>query len=530
MRQAHPQTILWLCGLYLGGISLQASSLAQSLPRTTVDTPSSSRMFEVARASRGQRAASFISELPDLSDGARSCLLSDSLVGVSDDQVTAEVVGCLREQGYPYAQVFPTMGVKGLVYVYRLVQGPLMRVQKISLAPSAPFGGDPSLLWQLYPSPPGAPFRASDVVRFKERLERSEHLTKVSVVASPIGNADLLLTVTGVEGPPNSIALGMLYDPDEGLGLNLSLRHAGAFAKAGKTDLSVTVLPKTDEAVARLTVPLFTPLDAQFVSASTLGQFRHPAFRKDSFETLGVARWDRRRDDLDTRSQLYLGAGAEIGETTGMQAGDRPMDIDAGLVRVGGFFSSPPIVQSPLGLRVDGEATFKSPIGKASGSERTHLRYGAEVSTLGRGAMFAGWRASVKAIGKRIVGSSLADTPLSDRLYLGGSGDLRGYSLAEVGTRLPAKIQPIGGVATAVVTPSLSWPVGTSADARLGIFMDFAGLGKDKFPRRLPHRSVGLEFSTITQFGKISAVIATPQSDDATQKDHRFYLLLGDSF
>jgi translocation and assembly module TamA len=135
---------------------------------------------------------------------------------------------------------------------------------------------------------------------------------------------------------------------------------------------------------------------------------------------------------------------------------------------------------------------------------------------------------AVRGLVASILGASQFDLPPDQRLYVGGSGTVRGYEYQSIGPLFPSG-NPIG--ATAADSASIEFRQRIGNDWGAAAFVDAGQASETRTPfAGRPFVGVGAGVRYYTSIGPIRADIAIPLSKPLHGDAFEIYIGLGQSF
>ena len=457
-----------------------------------------------------------------LHESATECIAK--LPASSNDDLTingvrSALLGCLQQHGHPYGKCDESTR-SDRPNALLLTPGPVMKIRRIRLAGSS-LNIPEQRFWNIYGENPGVLFDATRTLRFKESLEKNQLLTGITVEARPLDDKTLELVVHGTPAGKNMIAAGVDYSAD-GVGLTGRWVHGGPDWLAGKIDSALRYRPQKDELFARMRIPLSETTERSIRSDLFAEIRRHPAYTI----TQGSAAL-RLTKPLTNRGLMAQAARQTFG--VGFQSGHEESVFGRPLNRpTDALFSEYSIEGTEFLIPLRTHLTFKASAtakfdmtGENSNRLSTEFQLNSETPAPMR------WTYAMKVKLSAIHSDHNGPLPLSEKLYLGGSADLRGYKLGALGST-PNSTGNIGGVTSWVVSPQLLRDMSTPwGFGRIGPFIDFGGISSDHTLSGATYSSAGLTAGLKTPAGYFEFSIGKPLS---TEGGLRLYATLGQPF
>jgi len=410
------------------------------------------------------------------------------------ETIENELLSCLRIHGHPYGKLQGLPPVKGHPALL-IKPGPVMRIKRIRTA-------DPEVrvpetrLWTIYGTDPGALFDADRVLRFKDALEKNQLLTGISIQARPIDQETLELVIEGTPAGKNVIAAGVDYSAD-GLGITGRWVHGGPDWLAGKIDSAIRYRPQKNELFARMRIPFSETVEHSIRSDLYAENRKHPAYTVNNSAAMLRMSKPLTEKGLGNQAARYtLGIGLQTGHENALNsaAPDRPTDAFLSEFSVSGteYFI-------PLRTHLTMNA---STLAKWSNSGENTDRLSTTVRIVSETPIPRRWTYTMRLQVSTLHHRGDAEPLLSDRLYLGGASDMRGYKLSAIGSTIGVGQSP-GGVASWVLAPQLLRDVTTPwGVVQMGPFIDFGGLSQTHDLSGPIYRSAGLAARAKTSLGE----------------------------
>lgn len=458
-----------------------------------------------------------------LHESAKRCILdlpTDTKPERSRASADADLLVCLNAHGHPYGKSQPMALADGKTDIL-LTPGPVMHIKRIRTSdPQVRISED--RLWSIYGTPPDPLFDAKRVLRFKDALEKNQLLTSISIQAKPLDEKTLELIVDGTPTGQNVIAAGVDYSAD-GLGVTGRWIHGGPDWLAGKIDSAVRYRPMKNELFARMRIPLSETVEHSARSDLYAEHRKHPAYTVNNRAAMLRLTKPLTEKGLQGKAARYtLGFGLQTGhETAALSAtNSRPTDALLSEFRIEGSDYFIPL-RTHLTMQVDTVAKW-SLSGDSTDRLISIFRVDSETPIPRR------WTYAMRLQLSTLHHSSDAPPLLSDRLYLGGGSDMRGYKLGAIGSTIGASQTP-GGLTSWTLSPHLLRDVTTPWGVmQLGPFIDVGGISQTHDLSGPIFRSAGLAARTKTQLGNLDISIGQPI--DGTNGGPRIYATMGQPF
>ena len=123
--------------------------------------------------------------------------------------------------------------------------------------------------------------------------------------------------------------------------------------------------------------------------------------------------------------------------------------------------------------------------------------------------------------------------PIAERLYMGGSGSVRGFNPYTISPTISG--ERIGGTYSSVINLEASIPLSTSAKMRLAFFYDYGTIGSSSIPNQpafedITRSSTGVVLEWQSSFGPINLIFAKALNPQATDQTSVFEFAMGSKF
>jgi hypothetical protein len=443
----------------------------------------------------------------------------------ADAEMQAGVMACMHQNGHPYAKLLANKPSDSGTVV--LQNGPAMRVTGLKTAdPNLPLSE--GRLWAIYGEPMVGLFDMRRVLRFKETLGKLDLLSQVSVQATPTGEHTLELLVDGTPNGRNFFSGAVDYSAD-GPGVTARWVHGGPEWLAGKIDAALSYRPKSNTRFARIRLPLKETVSYALQANLSALHRQHPAYTITVREA--HMQWTNPLTNsapAQSQSRLSFTAGFSDGRELAAHASSAPQRTDALLTGIG-FSGSKYVSAVNTRFSFQALANFKW---DTTGHTPNRVLNSLQMETQTPGPH--GWSFYSKLKLATVYAQDSATLPLSDRLYLGGPSDLRGFATGSIGSTTPVggalgnAGQP-GGLSQWVLTlqpmRSMHTPLG---NIQFGPFLDQGSLSDTRNLNGPAYRSLGLVARAKTPLGYFDVSLGRPMGSDQT--GWQLYATLGQSF
>ncbi len=375
---------------------------------------------------------------------------------------------------------------------------------------------------------PGEPYRPQRIEEARRTLAGLGVFSGVSVRAddslAPDGRLPLTFEVT--ERPRRAVAFAGSYSTDLGVTLSASWSHRNLFGNAEQLNLSAA-----GSGLGNASAGLGYNLRAQYVEPF----FRHP----DQVLDVSLTAVKQQLDTYDQTAQTLTAlvrrkfstlwsasAGASFAYNFVEQQGASQL-YKLFSLPLGGAYDSTGIadaIRDPLtGLRAQLSLTPTYAFGGGDFFYGvTQLSASTYVDLFDDGRSVLAFR----GLAGRAFGVSSLSLPPDQRLYVGGSGTVRGYAYQSLGSQFPDGT-PAGGTAAAALTAE--WRQRIFGDWGGAVFVD-AGQGGDEFFDGRLYIGAGAGVRYYTPIGAIRADIAVPLVARPGAGAFQIYIGLGQAF
>lgn len=398
---------------------------------------------------------------------------------------------------------------------------------------------------------PGDTFSFTDMKDSKNALGRTGYFESSEIIPQPNGTDKIDLLVKVKEAPTGSIAIGGGYGSDQGAMINGSLSDKNLFGTGISASISADVSkistnfalditnPRLWDSEYSLALDLFKKqydyddytLD-QTGASLTLGR----QFMRNFYAYAGLGYADNQSDInptsafATTNPLLY---SDKYKKTSGL-AGIKFDNTDDFYVPRNGFIASAGVELAQLGGdinsdQIDGGYTDYGDFAKFNAKFGAY--YG--LNDLIDYDLILRYKARYN---KLVSGSSNGYIPVSERLFLGGNGSVRGFDMYSISPQrtIGASTGNIGGTQTFSNSIEASIPISEEAKMRLALFADYGTISTDDYYGAtypsMSRKSVGAAIEWFSPFGPINFIFAKAIDPDALDKTATFEFSMGTKF
>lgn len=373
---------------------------------------------------------------------------------VRADQIIAadsRLLASLARQSYPLARILERRTVvdhaaRAVRITVTLDMGPFARFGATSLEGLSAV--EPTVLQRARAWQQGAPFDAGDIETTRARLRESGLFSSVLITHADAvdANGELPVTITVEERKHRSIGLGGSFSTTEGLLAKAFWTHRNLFGEGERLRLDAEFGEIRQGLFANYRIPDFIVNNQDAVFDARFAQEEPDGFT--SVETVVVGRLERRFATFYSGS---AGVGLEHSrvDETGKEEDFSFLILPLSLR----YDTSDDVLDPGKGQRATLSFTPNIGILDTETAFYTTRLYDAVYLPLAeeKKLILAGWL----RLGT-IIGEETRDIPANRRLYGGGPGSVRGYSLNSIGP-LDSQNDPIGGRSLTEFGAEIRW-------------------------------------------------------------------------
>ncbi|MEL7414583.1 MAG: BamA/TamA family outer membrane protein, partial [Pseudomonadota bacterium] len=369
---------------------------------------------------------------------------------------------------------------------------------------------------------PGQTFNAAEVAAFQRDLTQTELFNAISVEIPPEppeGNR-LPVTVRAEERRSRSFSVGVSWNTNLGPQLDTSVQHRNLL---GRNERGAVAL-KVNRAEQGITF-----------------SFRKPQFRRDGQDLISSIAFTNYTDEtlegevvelrlggerqLDDRWRVGLGGALELSQLD--DDGDLEESALAGLPFFGQYDSTRDRLDPQNGSRF--RLDVVPYIGSVDDREVSFTRVDSRISFYRRLDDDATYVLATRFRAGAIIADQIDDVPTNQRLYSGGGGSVRGFSLDGIGPR-DSDNDASGGLSAAEAGIELRVRLG---EAIGGVaFVEAGAVSEEKVIEwgEEIRESAGIGIRYFSPVGPIRADIAAPIDRKGGEDAVQFYLSIGQAF
>ncbi len=472
---------------------------------------------------------------------------SESKLGLTTDKPavagdilasSARLLASLQEQGYALANVDPPIAYADdkthtIDVLVKATTGP--RVAIGSIAIDGLQNVHAGVVRDTMTIKEGDAYKPSKIEEARQAVLGLGVFASVGVHAAGKLDAQgrMPLTFLVTERPMHAVAFTAAYSTDLGVSLSASWSHRNLLGNAEQLNLSAAV----------------TGLAASATNAlgyNASAQFLKPAFfaRNQTLE-LDIAGV---KQSLDAYDQTAQTAAVYVRRKfSELWSGSAGLTLEHDQVSQEGVSTTYELISLPIAVSYDSTGThgllddpFRGVRGAVSLTPTMPLNHSSPFVTMQvSGSSYidaSDWFGekparsviAVRALVASIVGAGQLDLPPDRRLYVGGSGTVRGYRYQSIGPLFPSG-NPIGATSADSVSLEVRQRIGD--DYGVAAFVDAGQASDTRLPfTGTPRVGVGLGVRYYTSIGPIRADIAMPLSRPVKGDAFEIYIGLGQSF
>ncbi len=403
---------------------------------------------------------------------------------------------------------------------------------------------------------PGDTFSLTDLKDSKNALGRTGYFESSEIIPQPNGTDKIDLLVKVKEAPTGSIAIGGGYGSYQKFMINGSLSDRNLFgtginasigADLSQVSTSFTLgitNPRLWDSEYSLSLDLFKKqydyddysLD-QTGASLTLGR----QFMRNFYAYAGLGYADNQSDInpdsafATTNPLLYSDKYKKISGLAGIKFDN----TDDFYVPRSGFIASAGVELAQLGGSINDEQdNFYTDYGDFAKFNAKFGAYYGMQDLIDYDLIFR-YKARYN---KLVSGSSNGYIPVSERLFLGGNGSVRGFDMYSISPQrtITAGLPPvtttgnIGGTQTFSNSIEASIPISEEAKMRLALFADYGTISTDDYYGTaypsMSRKSVGAAIEWFSPFGPVNFIFSKAINPEALDKTATFEFSMGTKF
>ncbi len=451
---------------------------------------------------------------------------------------STRLLTALQEEGYALAKVDPPIAYADdkahvVDVLYRATPGPRVNIGAIEIAGLKDV--HEGVVRESITVETGDLYKPTKIEEARQAVLSLGVFSAVGVKASDSLDAEgrVPLTFTVAERPMHAVALTAAYSTDLGASASASWSHRNLLGNAEQLNLSAAVNGLGGSAT-------------QSLGYNVTAQFLKPMFwaRNQTLEVdlSGIKQSLEAYDQTAESAAIYVKRkfstlwSGSIGLT-----GGRDQVEQQGVSRTYDLINLPVTVAydstGVTGLLEDPVRGVRAAFGLTPSMPFNHAPFFTTIQATGSGYIDASdWIGAkpgrsviaVRGLLASIQGAGQFDLPPDRRLYVGGSGTVRGYKYQSIGPLFPNG-DPIG--ATAADSASIEFRQRFGEDFGAAVFVDAGQTSTTRVPFNGPvFVGVGAGVRYYTSIGPIRADIAIPLSRPAHGDAFEIYIGLGQSF
>lgn len=397
---------------------------------------------------------------------------------------------------------------------------------------------------------PGDTFSVTDLKDSKNALGRTGYFESTEIIPQPNGTDKIDLLVKVKEAPTGSIAIGGGYGSYQGAMLNGSLSDrnllgtgidASISADVSKisTNLSLGITnPRLWDSEYSLSLDLFKrqydytdyTLDQTGASLTLGRQFMRHYYAYAGFGYADNQSTISSTSTFATSNPFFY--NDKYSKISGL-AGIKFDNTDDFYVPRSGFIASAGVELAQLGGTLsDTQKEYYKDYGDFA---KFNAKFGAYygLNDLINYDLILRYKARYDQI---VSGSNNGYIPVSERLFLGGVGSVRGFNMYSISPQrtIGTTTGNIGGTQTFSNTIEASIPVSEEAKIRLALFADYGTISTDNYYGTsypsMSRQSVGATIEWFSPFGPINLVFAKAINPEPLDKTATFEFSMGTKF